>query len=147
MRNILLTRTSHQNSAATLDRPAPASLCSLAVLDVVQGYACVRLGRLPRNREPLRRLASTLGEKSGFIKVIMIISCLCLPPGGTELYCQAAERPAAAESSPSPGATIPVPEGDVAALIAAINTANGNGQADTIALGGGTYSFTAPDNF
>lgn len=46
-----------------------------------------------------------------------------------------------------PEATITVPAGDVAALIAAIDTANSNGEADTIVLGGGTYTFTAPDNY
>jgi hypothetical protein len=40
-----------------------------------------------------------------------------------------------------------VADGDVPGLIAAINTANGNGVSDTINLaGGGTYTLTAPDN-
>src|SRR6186713_1617205 len=36
-------------------------------------------------------------------------------------------------------ATINVPAGDATAFIAAINTANANGGADTIVLAGGTY--------
>ena len=44
-------------------------------------------------------------------------------------------------------AIIDVPAGDVAALVTAINTANGNGQDDTITLAAGsTYSVTAVDN-
>lgn len=42
---------------------------------------------------------------------------------------------------------IDVPAGDAAALIAAVNTANGNGEADTIVLGGGTYTYAAPNNY
>jgi hypothetical protein len=38
------------------------------------------------------------------------------------------------------------PAGDVACLIAAINTANGNGEEDTITLAAGTYTLTAVDN-
>jgi hypothetical protein len=38
------------------------------------------------------------------------------------------------------------PAGDVACLIAAINTANGNGEEDTIELAAGTYTLTAVDN-
>src|SRR6516165_7112281 len=36
--------------------------------------------------------------------------------------------------------------GDVACLIDAINQANTNGEANTIRLEAGTYTFTAPDN-
>jgi hypothetical protein len=36
--------------------------------------------------------------------------------------------------------------GDVPCLIAAVNTANGNGEDDTIFLEAGTYTLTAPDN-
>ncbi len=44
-------------------------------------------------------------------------------------------------------ATFDIPNGDVAALIAALNTANGNGEADTIHLAsGGTYTLTAAHN-
>ncbi len=44
-------------------------------------------------------------------------------------------------------ATFYIADGDVAGLIAAINTANGNGEADTINLAaGGTYTLTAVDN-
>ena len=40
-----------------------------------------------------------------------------------------------------------IADGDVAGLVAAINTANGNGEADTINLAsGGTYTLTAIDN-
>ena len=40
-----------------------------------------------------------------------------------------------------------IPDGDVAGLVAAIHTANGNGEADTINLAsGGTYTLTAIDN-
>ncbi|MDA0180350.1 Ig-like domain-containing protein [Solirubrobacter phytolaccae] len=42
--------------------------------------------------------------------------------------------------------TINVPAGDAAALITAINTANGNGEADTLNVSG-TYSFNAANNF
>src|SRR5262245_24520884 len=40
----------------------------------------------------------------------------------------------------------PCPAEDVACLIRAINTANGNGEADTIQLEAGTYTLTAVDN-
>jgi hypothetical protein len=44
-------------------------------------------------------------------------------------------------------ATFDIADGDVAGLIAAINTANGNGQPDTINLAaGGTYTLTTEDN-
>jgi hypothetical protein len=43
-------------------------------------------------------------------------------------------------------AIINVAAGDTAGLIAAINTANGNGQTDVINLGGGSYDLTASDN-
>ena len=36
--------------------------------------------------------------------------------------------------------------GDVPCLIAAINAANANGEANTIRLAAGTYTLTAPDN-
>jgi len=39
-----------------------------------------------------------------------------------------------------------IPAGDVTGLIGAINTANGNGVADTLCLSEGTYTFTAADN-
>src|SRR5439155_16472829 len=44
-------------------------------------------------------------------------------------------------------ATFTCTAGDVACLIAAINTANVNGQANTITLAAGTYSLTVVDNF
>jgi hypothetical protein len=48
---------------------------------------------------------------------------------------------------PVGAATFDIADGDVAGLIAAINTANGNGQADTINLAnGGTYTLTTEDN-
>lgn len=50
-------------------------------------------------------------------------------------------------SVPRAESTITVPAGDAAALIAAINTANGNSEADTIVLGGGSYSYEVPDNY
>ena len=43
-------------------------------------------------------------------------------------------------------ATINVPASDEAALIAAIDTANGNGEDDTIVLAASTYTFTAANN-
>lgn len=44
-------------------------------------------------------------------------------------------------------ATFNIPDGDVAGLIVAINTANANGEADTINLAsGGTYTLTAVNN-
>src|SRR5438045_3054904 len=42
-------------------------------------------------------------------------------------------------------ATFNIPDGDVAGLIAAINTANTNNQDDTINLAAGTYTLTAVD--
>jgi CheY-specific phosphatase CheX len=45
-------------------------------------------------------------------------------------------------ATPVRAATITVPAGDAAALIAAINTANASAGADTIELGGGTYTLT-----
>jgi hypothetical protein len=49
-------------------------------------------------------------------------------------------------SHPAQAAVFPIPSGDVAALIAAMNTANGNGEEDTITLEAGTYTLTAVDN-
>ncbi|MGC9503776.1 DUF4347 domain-containing protein [Baaleninema sp.] len=43
-------------------------------------------------------------------------------------------------------ATIPVPAGDTTALIDAIELANSTPEDDTLQLGGGTYSFTTPNN-
>jgi hypothetical protein len=48
---------------------------------------------------------------------------------------------------PAAAATFTIPDGDVAGLIAAITTANANGQANVIDLApGGTYTLTAVDN-
>ena len=47
---------------------------------------------------------------------------------------------------PAQAAVFNIPAGDVAALINAINTANGNGEEDTINLAAGTYILTAVDN-
>ena len=56
--------------------------------------------------------------------------------------CLAALVPVAAQA-----ATFNIPNGDVAGLIAALNTANGNGEADTINLASsGTYILTAVNN-
>lgn len=56
--------------------------------------------------------------------------------------CLAALVPVAARA-----ATFNIPNGDVAGLIAALNTANGNGEADTINLAAsGTYTLMAVDN-
>jgi len=50
-------------------------------------------------------------------------------------------------AQPAASAMIDVPAGDVAALVAAITTANANGEADTITLApGATYSLVAVDN-
>jgi hypothetical protein len=49
-------------------------------------------------------------------------------------------------SPPIQAADFSCPSGDVACLIAAINTANGNGEEDTITLAAGTYTVTAVDN-
>ena len=46
----------------------------------------------------------------------------------------------------SQAADFACPAGDVACLIAAINTANANGEANTITLEAGTYTLTAVDN-
>ena len=46
----------------------------------------------------------------------------------------------------SQAATFKIPAGNVEALIAAINTANGNGEADTIKLAAGTYTLTEVNN-
>ena len=43
-------------------------------------------------------------------------------------------------------ATFKIPAGDVDSLIAVINTANGNGEDDTIKLAAGTYTLTEVDN-
>lgn len=49
--------------------------------------------------------------------------------------------------APAAAAAFNIADGDVAGLIAAINVANGNGQANTIELApGGTYTLTAVDN-
>jgi hypothetical protein len=48
--------------------------------------------------------------------------------------------------SPARAAVFDIAAGDVAALIAAINTANGNGEDNTITLAAGTYTLTAVDN-
>jgi hypothetical protein len=48
--------------------------------------------------------------------------------------------------SPARAAVFTIPAGDVAALIHAINTANGNGEDDTITLEAGAYTLTAVDN-
>jgi hypothetical protein len=48
--------------------------------------------------------------------------------------------------APLQAAVLPCPAGDVACLIAAINTANGNGEADIITLAAGTYLLTTVDN-
>ncbi|MGH6689898.1 MAG: choice-of-anchor Q domain-containing protein [Gammaproteobacteria bacterium] len=51
------------------------------------------------------------------------------------------------QPGPASAATFNVPDGDVAGLIAAITTANANGQANVIDLApGGTYTLTAVDN-
>lgn len=56
--------------------------------------------------------------------------------------CLVALVPVAAQA-----AIFTVPDGDVAGLIAALNTANGNGEADTINLAAsGTYTLMAVDN-
>jgi hypothetical protein len=47
---------------------------------------------------------------------------------------------------PSPAAEFSCGAGDVACLIAAINTANANGEANTITLEAGTYTLTAVNN-
>jgi len=47
---------------------------------------------------------------------------------------------------PVQAANLSCPSGDVTCLIAAINTANGNGEEDTIMLAAGTYTLTAVDN-
>ncbi|HEY7492004.1 MAG TPA: right-handed parallel beta-helix repeat-containing protein, partial [Candidatus Tectomicrobia bacterium] len=47
---------------------------------------------------------------------------------------------------PARAAVFDIPAGDVAALIAVINTANGNGEANTIHLAASTYTLTAVDN-
>ena len=52
----------------------------------------------------------------------------------------------ALSSATAQAGTINVAAGDAAALIAAINTANGNGEADTLNVSG-TYSFSAANNF
>jgi len=49
-------------------------------------------------------------------------------------------------SRPGDAAVIECASGDVACLIAAINTANANGQANTIRLQPGTYTLRAVDN-
>jgi hypothetical protein len=49
-------------------------------------------------------------------------------------------------SHPVEAADFSCPAGDVTCLIAAINTANGNGEDDTITLAAGTYTLTAVDN-
>jgi hypothetical protein len=48
--------------------------------------------------------------------------------------------------TPVQAAVLPCPAWDVACLIAAIQTANGNGEADTIQLEAGTYLLTAVDH-
>jgi len=48
-----------------------------------------------------------------------------------------------AATTRSPAATFHIASGDVAGLVAAINTANGNGEADTINLAAGTYTLMA----
>jgi hypothetical protein len=47
---------------------------------------------------------------------------------------------------PVQAAMFPCPAGDVACLIAAIDTANGNGEDDTITLDAGAYTLTAVNN-
>ena len=60
----------------------------------------------------------------------------------TFTICLAVVVPVAAQA-----AIFNIPDGDMAGLIAAINTANGNGQADAINLAsGGTYTLTAVNN-
>ena len=49
-------------------------------------------------------------------------------------------------SGPSYAAVFDIPSGDVTALISAINTANSNGEENTIKLEAGTYSLIAVDN-
>ncbi len=48
---------------------------------------------------------------------------------------------------PAYSAVFNIPSGNVTALIAAINTANSNGEQNTINLEAGTYTLTAADNF
>jgi hypothetical protein len=48
--------------------------------------------------------------------------------------------------SVSDAAVLTCSKGDVACLVAAINTANANGQVNTIRLAAGVYTLTAPDN-
>ena len=57
------------------------------------------------------------------------------------VFCLVLAVPGSANS-----AVFNVPSGDVVALINAINQANANGEADTINLGGGTYTLTEPNN-
>ena len=49
-------------------------------------------------------------------------------------------------SCPSYAAVFNIPSGNVTALIAAINTANANGEENIINLEAGTYTLTAIDN-
>ena len=66
---------------------------------------------------------------------------------GQALTCVAMLAGAGVCFSTADAATFNIPNGDVVALIAAINTANGNGQANTINLApGGTYTLIATDN-
>jgi hypothetical protein len=53
---------------------------------------------------------------------------------------------ALAMEHPAQAAVFTIQAGDVAALIEAINTANNNGEDDTIHLAAGTYTLTAVDN-
>ena len=53
---------------------------------------------------------------------------------------------ALAMEHPAQAAVFTIPAGDVAALINAVNAANGNGEEDTIHLAAGTYTLTAVDN-
>ena len=50
------------------------------------------------------------------------------------------------EETPDRRAVFTIPPGDVAALIRAIHTANGNGEADTIPVAAGTDTLTTGDN-
>ena len=69
-------------------------------------------------------------ERSGFLLLLKSLVAVI-----AAIAC-AAPRPAVA-------ATFNVAAGDVAGLAAAINTANGNGEANTINLAAGTYSLTS----
>ena len=82
---------------------------------------------------PANSKASALRNQVSFA---MQIARRATPPAGTLAGLLLASQAHAANFSPS----------DVADLIAAINTANGNGEDDVIDLGGNTFTLTAIDN-